>query len=98
MLVAWVSWGQKLGIASALVLYEADSRSRTSLEAKTIQGQTTVVLQSVRTRIGPALLDEYFLVLPIRGLRCGSFESSLGNTVCLEGNIATVIFQYSIVR
>ena len=28
----------------------------------------------------------------------GSFKSSLGNTLCLEDNIATVIFQYSIIR
>ena len=32
------------------------------------------------------------------GLCHGSFKSSLGNMLCLEGNIATVIFQYSIVR
>ena len=54
-------------------------------------------LGSIRTHIGPALLDDYFLVLDIRGLCHGSFKSSLGNTRCLEGNIAIVIFQYSIV-
>ena len=42
--------------------------------------------------------SQYFLLLASRGLCHGSFKSSLGNTRCLEGNIATVIFQYSIVR
>ena len=42
--------------------------------------------------------SQYFLVLASRALCHGSFKSSLGNTICLEGNIATVIFQYSIVR
>ena len=41
---------------------------------------------------------QYFLVLTSIGLCLGSFKSSLGNTLCLKGNIATVIFQYSIVR
>ena len=52
----------------------------------------------IRTRIEPALQDKFFLVLASRGLCHGSFKSSLGNMLCLEGNIATVIFQYSIVR
>ena len=61
-------------------------------------------LGSTETRIGPALLGEYFLVLPIWQLNIflccqfGSFKSSLGNSLCLEGNIATACFQYSIVR
>ena len=42
--------------------------------------------------------SQYFLVLASRGLCHGSFKSLLVNTRCLEGNIATVIFQYSIVR
>ena len=41
---------------------------------------------------------EYFPVFTFWGLCHGSFKSSLGNMLCLEGNIATVIFQYSIVR
>ena len=41
---------------------------------------------------------QYFLVLASRGLCHGSFKSSLGNKLFLEGNIATVICQHSIVR
>ena len=41
---------------------------------------------------------QYFPVLLVWGLRCSSFKNSLGNTLCLEGNIATAIFQYSIFR
>jgi hypothetical protein len=37
-----------------------------------------------------------FPYYPSRQLWCGSFETSLGNTLCLEGFIATVIFPYSI--
>ena len=37
-----------------------------------------------------------FLYCPSRRLWCGSFENSLGNTLCLEGYIVTVVFPYSI--
>ena len=41
---------------------------------------------------------QYFPVFTFWGLCNGNFKSSLGNMLCLEVNIATMIFQYSMVR
>ena len=38
----------------------------------------------------------FFPYFPSRQIWCGSFENSLGNTLCLEGYIVPVVFLYSI--
>ena len=56
------------------------------------------------SRIGLPEEAQYRPVLPLGGIRTriapaeDSGSGALGNTLCLEGNIATAIFQYSIVR
>ena len=56
------------------------------------------------SRIGLPEEAQYGPVLPLGGIRTriapaeDSGSGALGNTLCLEGNIATAIFQYSIVR
>ena len=79
--------------------------------AESSKGEYRPVLTCWRGEYGPVLTcsrgeydeillepEQYFLVLASRGLCHGRFKSSLGNTLCLEGNIATAIFQYSIFR
>ena len=39
-----------------------------------------------------------FVIILLAIFKYCSFKISLGNMTCLEGNIATVIFQYSIVE
>ena len=57
------------------------------------------------SRIGLPEEAQYGPVLPLGDIRTthiapaeDSGLGALGNTLCLEGNIATAIFQYSIVR